>query len=311
MGTPFRKVKSEIRELLALQSNIAAVLDPLIKIGFSDFSPDIGRFNEYAVAPPQAPEVYEDGMPITLKPANTNTGPSTLSVNGMPRKPIVNADGTPLAGGEIQKDGIATVRFDGVGFRLISSAAGPFLLLAGGTMLGQILGLQTGVDGLDIDPGSDIDADLLTVGVTAAPKLSWVEASDLFNLSKALKTLFLELTADPSGTPAANTLYKENIPKAWIDLDGTGTIAINASFNVSSINDDGTGLYTITWDNDFPGTNYVIAGHCEAIVGVGSTMDTAAAGKAAGSVSIRVLRIDNGTLIDTDDASLVAFGDQA
>ena len=124
MGTPFRKVKSEIRELLALQSNIAAVLDPLIKRGFNDFSPDIGVVNEYGAAPPQAPEVYEDGMSITLKPANTNTGPSTLSVNGMPRKPIVNADGTPLAGGEIQKDGIATVRFDGAGFRLISSAAG-------------------------------------------------------------------------------------------------------------------------------------------------------------------------------------------
>ena len=138
MGTPFRKVKSEIRELLALQANIAAVLDPLIRQGFNDFSPDIGVVNEYGAAPPQAPEVYEDGMSITLKPANTNTGPSTLSVNGMPRKPIVNADGTPLAGGEIQKDGISSVRFDGESFRLVASAAGPFLPLAGGCLNGEL-----------------------------------------------------------------------------------------------------------------------------------------------------------------------------
>lgn len=38
----------------------------------------------------------------------------------------------------------------------------------------------TGATGLDVNPGSDIDADLLTVGVTGAPKFSWDESEDAF-----------------------------------------------------------------------------------------------------------------------------------
>lgn len=56
--------------------------------------------------------------------------------------------------------------------------------------------------------------------------------------------------------PAANTLYKGNIPKAWINFNGTGTIAIRDSFNVSGITDNGTGDYTVTWDLDFADDTY-------------------------------------------------------
>jgi hypothetical protein len=41
-------------------------------------------------------------------------------------------------------------------------------------------------DGIDINPGSDIDCDLLTVGVTGAPKLWWDESLDCFILTKRL-----------------------------------------------------------------------------------------------------------------------------
>ena len=41
-----------------------------------------------------------------------------------------------------------------------------------------------------------------------------------------------------------------NIPgtaKAWVNFNGTGTVAIRASFNVSSITDNGTGDYTVNF----------------------------------------------------------------
>ena len=41
-----------------------------------------------------------------------------------------------------------------------------------------------GVNGIDVNPGSDTNADLITVGVTGAPKFYWVEASDLFAVTK-------------------------------------------------------------------------------------------------------------------------------
>jgi hypothetical protein len=50
------------------------------------------------------------------------------------------------------------------------------------------------------------------------------------------------------------------IAKAWVNFNGTGTIAIRDSFNVSSITDNGTGDYTINMTTAMPNTNYALAG---------------------------------------------------
>ena len=39
--------------------------------------------------------------------------------------------------------------------------------------------------------------------------------------------------------------------KAWVNFNGTGTVAIRAAFNVSSITDSGTGLYAVNFTNAF------------------------------------------------------------
>ena len=44
--------------------------------------------------------------------------------------------------------------------------------------------------------------------------------------------------------------------KAWLNMNGTGTIAIRDSFNVSSITDNGTGDYTMTFAAAQPNANY-------------------------------------------------------
>ncbi|KKM93852.1 hypothetical protein LCGC14_1204180, partial [marine sediment metagenome] len=41
-------------------------------------------------------------------------------------------------------------------------------------------------DGIDYDPGSDTDVDLITIGVTGTPKLWWDEATDSFEMNKSL-----------------------------------------------------------------------------------------------------------------------------
>ena len=48
--------------------------------------------------------------------------------------------------------------------------------------------------------------------------------------------------------------------KAWVNFNGTGTVAIRASYNVSSITDNGTGDYTINFTNALPDANYSICG---------------------------------------------------
>ena len=47
--------------------------------------------------------------------------------------------------------------------------------------------------------------------------------------------------------------------RAWVNFNGTGTVAIRASGNVTSITDNGTGLYTINFTNAMPDANYCMA----------------------------------------------------
>lgn len=44
--------------------------------------------------------------------------------------------------------------------------------------------------------------------------------------------------------------------RAWVNFNGTGTVAIRASGNVTSITDNGTGAYTVNFTTAMPDVNY-------------------------------------------------------
>lgn len=46
--------------------------------------------------------------------------------------------------------------------------------------------------------------------------------------------------------------------RAWVNFNGSGTVAIRASFNVSSITDNGTGDYTVNFTTAMPDVNYAV-----------------------------------------------------
>ena len=48
--------------------------------------------------------------------------------------------------------------------------------------------------------------------------------------------------------------------RAWVNFNGTGTPAIRASGNVTSITDNGTGDYTVNFTTAMPDANYAITG---------------------------------------------------
>jgi hypothetical protein len=48
--------------------------------------------------------------------------------------------------------------------------------------------------------------------------------------------------------------------RAWVNFDGTGTVAIRASGNVSSITDNGSGNYNINFSTGMQDVNYVVTG---------------------------------------------------
>jgi hypothetical protein len=63
-------------------------------------------------------------------------------------------------------------------------------------------------------------------------------------------TLGSSVLATPTGSAPSYTC------RAWVNFNGTGTVAIRASGNVSSITDNGTGDYTVNFTTAMPDANY-------------------------------------------------------
>lgn len=66
-------------------------------------------------------------------------------------------------------------------------------------------------------------------------------------------TLGTSVLATPTGSAPSYTC------RAWVNFNGTGTVAIRASGNVSSITDNGVGEYSVNFTNALPDANYAIA----------------------------------------------------
>jgi hypothetical protein len=55
---------------------------------------------------------------------------------------------------------------------------------------------------------------------------------------------------------------------AWVNFNGTGTIAIRANFNTASLTDNGTGDYTVNFATALSDSNYAWSGNA----GYGTTV---------------------------------------
>lgn len=69
-----------------------------------------------------------------------------------------------------------------------------------------------------------------------------------------LKTNTLENVAGTKSVPVSTVV--DGSAKAWVNFNGTGTVAIRKAFNVSSITDNGAGDYTVNFTNPMPDANY-------------------------------------------------------
>ena len=66
--------------------------------------------------------------------------------------------------------------------------------------------------------------------------------------------------AQSSVIPGGSTLYPSFDCRAWVNFNGSGTVAIRASGNVSSITDNGTGDYTVNFTTAMADANYSLVG---------------------------------------------------
>jgi len=76
------------------------------------------------------------------------------------------------------------------------------------------------------------------------------------------------IRVDNFGPSAGGTTYSaRGIAKAWVNFNGTGTIAARDSENVSSLTDNGTGDYTLNWTAAFGAADYVATGQTSSASG--------------------------------------------
>ena len=97
------------------------------------------------------------------------------------------------------------------------------------------------------------------------------------------------------------------VAKGWLKFNGSGTIAIDVSYNVTSIADNGVGEYTVTWATDFSGTEYSVVGLGNPVLAFGFPEN-----QLAGSVFVENVSITGGGInVDGADIAIAAFGDHA
>lgn len=111
------------------------------------------------------------------------------------------------------------------------------------------------------------------------------------------------------------TSIQQGLAKAWVHFNGTGTIAIQDSLNVTSLIDHGTGGYTTTIANDFGNANYSFIGGGTSATDGRSFVNSPKTDGDIAVGSIRTVCAENGgsgnDTVDSSNVLQAMFGDLA
>jgi hypothetical protein len=164
--------------------------------------------------------------------------------------------------------------------------------------------ILSGTDGL-----SDIDGSAATPAIrgTDANTGIFFPAADTIAFSEGgVEAMRLDSSANLQFNSGYGSVAIAYGCRAWVNFNGTGTPAIRASGNVTSITDNGVGQYTINITTAFPDTNFatLVSAGDTTVSSANSTM-TYVGSK---STTTQFVAIRNGTNSDVDrDQILIAI----
>ena len=147
--------------------------------------------------------------------------------------------------------------------RSASSTLGTNTLVGSGDRLGVIR--WSGANGTGYDSAAEIYAEVDgTPGATSDMPGRLVFSTTANGASSPTE----QMKIDSAGNLKFNSGYGSAAVaygcRAWVNFDGTGTVAIRASGNVSSITDNGTGDYTVNFTTALADVNYSMNATCSA-----------------------------------------------
>ena len=103
----------------------------------------------------------------------------------------------------------------------------------------------------------------VTFNPLSAAYLHNVTATPMIFTTNSVERMRISSTGDLSFNSGYGSAAVAYGCRAWVNFNGTGTVAIRASGNVSSITDNGVGSYTVNFTTAMPNTNYCTTGACE------------------------------------------------
>ena len=116
---------------------------------------------------------------------------------------------------------------------------------------------------------------------------------------------------------STTTNLQQGLAKSWVNFDGTGTsvgdvITPRDSFNVGSITDRGTGLYTKTFTSAMSNTNFAGAGVAKDVAGVATGRNRMIVSEANSTDDSFINSFDtSGNADDCGYITSIIFGDLA
>ena len=184
---------------------------------------------------------------------------------------------------------------------------GSSTIVSNGDGLGRIS--FQGADGLELVPAAYIEATVDgTPGANDMPgRLVFSTTAD----GASSPTERMRIANDGSISsviPGGSTLYPRFGCRAWVNFNGTGTVAIRGSGNVSSITDNGTGDYTVNFTTAMVDANYGVAGITlqDSSLGDGIRISTSTT-YSASLVRLNTFRTGDGVLQDKATVSIAIF----
>jgi hypothetical protein len=95
--------------------------------------------------------------------------------------------------------------------------------------------------------------------------------------------------------------------RAWVNFNGTGTVAIRASGNVTSITDNGVGTYTVNFTTAMPDADYSVVGTANRVTVLENLALAISTTTAPTTSSVRIRTDQNGSALDSPNACVAIF----